>query len=129
ALADSAADPLGHLAEISELRSEFDGVANSSAGAESTDGAMRLIRHFEEYRARTLDEIERVAAFAHGLHHGIALAFAPEVDAGVRDLSALARVAQFVTSGATILKPLQAAAARTRASARRERKEEKRYGD
>jgi anion-transporting ArsA/GET3 family ATPase len=129
ALADSSADALGHLAEISELRSEASRGANSADGAEAPDGLGRLIRHFEEYSARTLDEIERVGRFAHGLPDGIELAFAPEVDAGVRDLSALARVAQFVMSGAAILKPLQAAAAKTRTVTRRDKREEKRYGN
>lgn len=116
ALADSSTDPLGHLVEISELRSEIDGAAESTGG--SADGLARLIRHLERYRAQTLDDIERVAAFARGLPRRIELAIAPEIEVGVRDLNALARVAGFVMSGAAILKPLETAASRTRSGAR-----------
>ena len=93
-----------HLAEISELRSSL---ATDGAGA---DGFGRLVHHFEDYRDRTLDEIERVANFARELPPGVKLAIAPEIEAGVRDLAALSRVAGYVTSGTALLKPLQAAA-------------------
>jgi anion-transporting ArsA/GET3 family ATPase len=133
ALADSSTDPLGHLVEISELRSEIYGAAESPDGAKSTggsaDGLARLIRHLERYRAQTLDDIERVAAFARELPRGIELAIAPEIEAGVHDLNALARVAGFVMSGADILKPLETAASRIRSGARRDKKEEKRFGN
>jgi anion-transporting ArsA/GET3 family ATPase len=104
AVADSAGRPLSHLAEISELRSSL---ATDGAGA---DGLGRLVHHFEEYRDRTLDEIERVANFARELPPGVKLAIAPEIEAGVRDLAALSRVARYVTSGTALLKPLEAAA-------------------
>jgi hypothetical protein len=104
AAADSAGRPLSHLAEISELRSSL---ATDGAGA---DGFGRLVHHFEDYRDRTLDEIERVANFARELPPGVKLAIAPEIEAGVRDLAALSRVAGYVTSGTALLKPLQAAA-------------------
>ncbi len=38
------------------------------------------------------------------------LAIAPEIEAGVRDLAALSRVARYVTSGTAILKRLEASA-------------------
>ncbi len=101
---DTAGRPLSHLAEISELRSSL---ATDGAGA---DGFGRLVHHFEEYRDRTLDEIERVAKFARELPPGVKLAIAPEIEAGVRDLAALSRVARYMTSGTAILKPLEAAA-------------------
>ena len=104
ALADSVGSPLSHLAEISELRRS---IARDGAAA---DGPGRLVHHFEEYRDRTLDEIERVAAFARELPSGVKLAIAPEIEAGVLDLAALSRVAKYVTSGSAILKPLQKAA-------------------
>src|SRR5208282_1120476 len=99
AAADSSAHPLSHLAEISELRASL-----AKDGAEA-NGFGRLVHHFEEYRERTLGEIERVAAFARDLPKGVMLAIAPEIEAGVRDLAALSRVAGYVTSGTAILKP------------------------
>src|SRR5271167_4014268 len=50
AVAESAARPLSHLAEISELRASM-----AKDGAE-TNGFGRLLHHFEEYRERTLEE-------------------------------------------------------------------------
>jgi anion-transporting ArsA/GET3 family ATPase len=104
AVADSGARPLSHLAEISGLRASIakDGV--------DANGFGRLVHHFEEYRERTLGEIERVAAFARELPKGVKLAIAPEIEAGVRDLAALSRVAGYVTSGTGILKRLEASA-------------------
>ena len=78
-------------------------------GAEA-NGFGRLVHHFEEYRERTLGEIERVAAFARELPKGVRLAIAPEIEAGVRDLAALSRVAGYLTSGTAILKRLEVAA-------------------
>jgi anion-transporting ArsA/GET3 family ATPase len=110
AIADSAGRPLGHLAEISELRASM-----AKDGAEA-NGVGRLVDHFEHYRDRTLGEIERVAAFARDLPSGVKLAIAPEIEAGVRDLAALSRVARYVTSGVGILKPLENAARAAAAS-------------
>jgi anion-transporting ArsA/GET3 family ATPase len=104
AVAGSAGNPLSHLGEIRELR-----LSLSKDGVDA-DGLGRLVRHFEEYRERTLDEIERVAAFGRELPRGLTLAIAPEIEAGVLDLAALARIARYVTSGSAILKPLQKAA-------------------
>jgi len=104
AVADSSARPLSHLAEISELRASL-----AKDGGEA-NGFGRLVHHFEEYRERTFGEIERVAAFARDLPTGVMLAIAPEIEAGVRDLAALSRVAGYVTSGTAILKRLESAA-------------------
>ncbi len=104
AVADSAQRPLSHLAEISELRASL-----AKDGADGK-GFARLVEHFEAYRDRTLDEIERVAAFARELPRGVKLAIAPEIEAGVRDLAALSRVSRYLTSGTAILKPLDVAA-------------------
>jgi anion-transporting ArsA/GET3 family ATPase len=104
AVADSNGRPLSHLAEISELRASV-----AKDGAEA-NGFGRLVHHFEEYRERTIGEIERVAAFARELPKGVMLAIAPEIEAGVRDLAALSRVAGYVTSGTAILKRLETAA-------------------
>ncbi|MGC2305347.1 ArsA family ATPase [Candidatus Binatus sp.] len=104
AVADSGARPLSHLAEISELRKS---IARDGADA---NGFGRLVHHFEEYRDRMLGEIERVAEFARELPKGVRLAIAPEIEAGVRDLAALSRVAGYVMSGIGMLKGLEAAA-------------------
>jgi anion-transporting ArsA/GET3 family ATPase len=104
AVADSGDRPLSHLTEISELRRSIarDGV--------EADGFGRLVNHFERYRERTLGEIKRVAAFARELPKGVRLAIAPEIEAGVRDLAALSRVAGYVMSGIGMLKGLESAA-------------------
>ena len=112
AVAHFAERPLSHLAQISELRSSL---ANDGPGAH---GLGRMVNHFEQYRDRTLAEIERVAAFAHELPHGVKLAIAPEIQTGVRDLAALSRVSRYLTSGTAILKPLETAASRLRATSR-----------
>ena len=104
AAADSVERPLSHLAEISELRASL-----AKDGADG-NGSARLVNHFEEYRDRTLDEIKRVASFARELPPGVKLAIAPEIEAGVRDLTTLSRVSGYLLSGSTILKPLEASA-------------------
>ncbi len=104
AAADSVERPLSHLAEISELR------ASMAKDGTEANGFGRLVHHFEEYRERTLGEIERVAAFARELPKGVRLAIAPEIEAGVRDLAALSRVAGYLTSGIGMLKGLEVAA-------------------
>jgi anion-transporting ArsA/GET3 family ATPase len=113
AVADSADRPLSHLAEISQLRASL-----AKDGAD-VNGFGRLVHHFEEYRDRTLSEIERVATFARELPKGVKLAIAPEIEAGVRDLAALSRVAGYVTSGTAILKPLESAVRGAMASGKR----------
>jgi len=113
---DSGGEPLKYLEEISELRKE---VANSRSSRDDGAGASlaKLIDYFEEYRHQTLEEIQRVADFARGLPTGVNLAIAPKIEAGVLDLGALSRVAEYVTSGVAILKPLEAASARLRTGA------------
>jgi len=117
---DSGAGPLANLEEISDLRNTV-GSSRSSRERSQNDGAgtslAKLIDYFEEYRHQTLDEIKRVADFARELPAGVRLAIAPKIEAGVLDLAALARVAEYVTSGVTILKPLEAASAKMRGGA------------
>ena len=107
---DSGGDPLGHLEEISELRREVG--LRAHRDGDGSAGLARLVDYFEQYRAQALDEIKRVADFARGLPAGVKLAIAPKIEAGVLDLGALARVADYVTSGIAILKPLESAARR-----------------
>ncbi len=112
AVANSSTDPLGHLAEIAELR------AGLGDGVVKRDGVAHLVDYFENYRRRTLDEIERVASFARELPADVKLAIAPEIEAGVGDLAALSRIAGFMTSSTAILKPLENAAAKLRGRSR-----------
>jgi anion-transporting ArsA/GET3 family ATPase len=112
---DSSTDPLGHLAEISTLRSEL------TDGASLPPGAANLINFLESYRKQTLDQIELVGKFAREIPEGVQLAITPELEVGVRDLAALSRVADYLIAGTTILKPLESAAARLRRPARTER--------
>ncbi len=104
AIAGSGGSPLSHLAEISQLR-----LSLSKDGADA-NGLGRMVSYFEEYRDRTLDEVERVAALARELPKGVKLAIAPEIEAGVRDLAALSRVSGHLISGTAILKALEMAA-------------------
>ncbi|WP_324095447.1 ArsA family ATPase [Candidatus Binatus sp.] len=104
AIAGSGGSPLSHLAEISQLR-----LSLSKDGADA-NGLGRMVSYFEEYRDRTLDEVERVAALARELPKGVKLAIAPEIEAGVRDLAALSRVSGYLISGTAILKALEMAA-------------------
>ncbi len=101
-----AGSALKHLQEIPRLRAALAGEIDKHRGV----GA--LVSYFEEHRARTLADIERVARFAGELPGGVRLAIAPEIDLGVRDLAAVARVADYVIGGAAALRPLEAAAAR-----------------
>jgi len=108
AVANSTERPLSHLEAISELR------ASMGRDGASANGFGRLEHYYEEYRKRTLDEIERVAEFARELPKGVRLAVAPEIEFGVRDLAALSRVAGYVMSGTGVLKGLAMAAREVR---------------
>ncbi len=111
---DSGGGALAHLEEISELRRDL-ASSRSSRERNQNDGTgaglAKLIDYFEDYRRQTLDEIQRVADFARELPAGVKLAIAPKIEAGVLDLAALSQVAEYVTSGVAILKPLEAASA------------------
>jgi anion-transporting ArsA/GET3 family ATPase len=111
---DSGGGPLAHLEEISELPIEIGSSRSSREDGAGGASLAKLIDYFEEYRHQTLDEIQRVADFARGLPAGVRLAIAPKIEAGVLDLAALGRVAEYVTSGVAILKPLEAASAKMR---------------
>lgn len=64
---------------------------------EHARGVGAVVDFLEEYRERTLSDIARVEKFARELPSAIKLAIAPEIEVGVRDLAALARVADFLT--------------------------------
>jgi anion-transporting ArsA/GET3 family ATPase len=87
-----------HLAEIPALRRELhlEAPAPETGGGGKLDADARgldsIVRHLEDYAANQRHEIERAARFARELPHHVELAIAPEIDVGVRDLKALAKV-------------------------------------
>ncbi len=82
-----------HLDEIGKLRSALaDGVA-------SDPGVGAVIDFLEGYRTQALGDIERVARFSRELPRDLKLMIAPEIRIGVRDLKALAHLAQLLGRG------------------------------
>ncbi len=55
-----------------------------------------IVRYLEDYGANQRGEIERAARFARDLPAHVDLAIAPEINIGVRDLKALAKVASIL---------------------------------
>ncbi len=53
-----------------------------------------VVDFLEEYRSRAIDDIARVEHFVRELSSKVTVAIAPEIEVGVRDLAALARVAK-----------------------------------
>jgi anion-transporting ArsA/GET3 family ATPase len=74
------------LAEIPRLRSalQLNGVADAKLDS--------IVRYLEDYGANQRSEIERAARFARELPTTVELAIAPEINLGLRDLGALAKV-------------------------------------
>ncbi len=71
-----------------------------------------LVHYLEDYAAIQRDEIERAARFARELPQHVELAIAPEIDIGVRDLGAIAKVASILAEsggGRTFLENAEAA--------------------
>ena len=104
--AGSAGGALNHLAEIPDLHNAL------ADEIRARSGVAAMVRNLERYRECALDDIRRVESFARELPGGVELAVAPEIKAGVRDLAAIARMAEYIMSGAAILKPLAHAAER-----------------
>lgn len=90
-LALSGGGPLEHLAEIGRLRE----IVGNSVDHDREVGA--LVRYLEDYRSRLLDEIDAVARLAADLPPQLAMLAVPEIQVGVRDLGALAKIARFLT--------------------------------
>jgi anion-transporting ArsA/GET3 family ATPase len=111
--AATSAAALGHLEQVPRLA---DALADNT---QRSGGVDALARFFEDYRTRTLDEIARVARFAHEMPPGVRLALAPEIEVGVRDLGALKRIADYLAGGARVLKVLEPAAERIRRRGKR----------
>jgi anion-transporting ArsA/GET3 family ATPase len=94
------------LAEIPTLRDALqrDGAADSRLDS--------ILRYLEDYGANQRGEIERAARFARDLPTRVELAIAPEINIGVRDLKALAKVASILSEsgkGRSFLADAQAA--------------------
>jgi anion-transporting ArsA/GET3 family ATPase len=100
---------LGHLTEIGIAAEALRGDGERSPHLDA------LVQYLGAYRELTLQEIERVAAFARALPGGVKLAIAPEIDIGVRDLGALSRIADYLTDDSGVLRTLESAARRLRA--------------
>jgi len=60
-------------------------------GAKS--GLNGVVEYLEDYRSRSLEDIARVEHFTRELSAKVAIAIAPEIEVGVRDLATLSRVA------------------------------------
>jgi anion-transporting ArsA/GET3 family ATPase len=92
ALAEAPRRIPGHLAAIATLRKEAERApAGSVAGG--TGGLDSMVDYFAEYASNQRAEIERAVRFARALPAHVELALAPEINAGVRDLRTLAKVA------------------------------------
>jgi anion-transporting ArsA/GET3 family ATPase len=82
-----------HLAEIPALRGEFGRDPSDDASARGIDS---IVNYLEDYAGNQRSEIERAARFAGELPPHVELAIAPEINLGVRDLRALAKVAEIL---------------------------------
>jgi anion-transporting ArsA/GET3 family ATPase len=82
------------LAEIPMLRNalQIDGAGDARLDS--------MVRYLEDYGANQRSEIERAARFARELPATVELAIAPEINAGVRDLRALAKVGAILAGDA-----------------------------
>lgn len=100
-------DPLEHLREISKLEA---GEHSDRNGADANG----IVAFFEDYKQRTLEDIERVSAFDASIPAHVELAIAPELEVGVGDMAALGRMAHYLTNGTHILRPLAASASKLR---------------
>ncbi len=81
-----------HLVEIGAARGALDPDAARPAET-GRAGIASIVRYLEDYAANQRNEIERAAQFARELPPQVELAIAPDIDAGVRDLRTLAKIA------------------------------------
>jgi anion-transporting ArsA/GET3 family ATPase len=95
--------PPAHFAEIARLRRVL-GENDPKLGA--------LVGYLESYREQKILEVEQAVRFAHELPPHIALAIAPAVDLGVRDLRSLAALSSILASSTSGRKLLDNAANR-----------------
>ena len=93
ALADAPRQEPAHLQRITKLR------ATLGAEAEGAGRLAGLTAYLEDYRANQRATLERAARFARALPARVELALAPEIEVGVRDLRALATIAEILGAG------------------------------
>jgi hypothetical protein len=70
-------------------------------------GVGTVVDFLERYRAHALDEIRRVSRFARELPREVELIIAPEIRIGVRDLKALAHLAEILAGRGVPLERLE----------------------
>jgi hypothetical protein len=70
-------------------------------------GPNGIVDFLEEYRARSIDDIARVEHFIRELSSKVTVAIAPEIEAGVRDLAVLSRVANCLLTPIALKKSRQ----------------------
>ncbi len=81
-----------HLEGIRTLR------AAMKADIAADRGISSVVSFLEEYRARVLGDIGRVDRYAREMPDQVKLAVSPEMEVEIRDLGALARIAEFLTT-------------------------------
>jgi anion-transporting ArsA/GET3 family ATPase len=87
--------------------SRMNGIRKLRASLDGAPTVNGVIDFLEEYRARAIDDIARVEQFVRELSSKVTLTIAPEIDVGVRDLAALARVAQCLLAPISLKKSKQ----------------------
>jgi len=80
-----------HLEGIRALR------AAMKADIAADRGVASVVSFLEEYRARVLGDVARVYRYAREMPAEVKLAVSPEIEVEIRDLGALARIAEFLT--------------------------------
>jgi len=74
--------------------SQLNGIRKLRASLDGAPSINGVIDFLEEYRTRAINDIAQVEQFVRELSSMVTVAIAPEIEVGVRDLAALARVAQ-----------------------------------
>ncbi|HXW84698.1 MAG TPA: hypothetical protein VEJ86_09865, partial [Candidatus Binataceae bacterium] len=105
---EAAAGAAGHLDTIPRLAETL------AVDPDGASGVAEVVRFLVQYREQTLNDIERVLRFARELPEGVRLALAPEINIGVRDLAAVARVGKFLTESSGSLRLLESLVRRFR---------------
>lgn len=87
--------------------SRMNGIGKLRASLNGTPSVNGVVDFLEEYRARSIDDIARVEQFVRELSSKVIVAIAPEIEVGVRDLAALARVANCLLTPLSLKKSRQ----------------------
>ncbi len=92
-----------HLDEIARLRAAL------GKDLAADRGLCGVVEYLENYRRRAYEDMERASRFARQLPGRVKLALVPEINFGVRDLAALARLAGALADATAGRKALAAA--------------------